>query len=287
MSRLALFSKSFIDDWNLFWFSGEIPPYFNLFIKALGLTYSLFYLERLLNFKEYFTTSGVYYFMGGHLNGAFSLVPIEIMLVLYAVSLLFSMSWVFSPPRWWNKIYVYVIHVFFLSQNPNTTYGADSYAALILFYLLFIDFSKGTNLRSRLALQCLKFHFCFTYINSGLGKLTGLSWVIGDGIYWAVFTHAQPEWFSVFKDSPALLTIMSHGTILLEIFGSVFIWTRYANVFVFLFIMLHVGIMLTMGLYGFALICCSTFLIFITKDSPAKSQLPTPQADIPETDLPR
>lgn len=285
MLRLDSSLKNFINDWNLFWFSAEIPPYFNLFVKAFGLTYFLFYLERLLNFKEYFTKSGAYYFKDGHLNDYFSLLPIEVMFAIYAVSLLLSLSWVFFPARLWNKIYVYVIHVFLLNQNLNTTYGADSYAALILFYFLFIDFTKGTNLRSRLALQCFKFHFCFTYINSGLGKLTGLSWVFGDGIYWAVFTHAQPEWFDVFKNSPGLLTLMSHGTILLEIFGPVFIWTRYANVFVFLFIMLHVGIMLTMGLYGFALICCSTFLIFIKKESPAKSQLPAQRADIPETDL--
>jgi hypothetical protein len=284
MFGLKSLFKKFIVDWNGFWFSGEVPPYYRLSVKAFALTYSFFYLERLLNLTSYFRAHGTHFFQPGKFYEYFAIVPIEIVYIVYAVSLAFTFSWIFFPPRLWSKIYVYAVHVFFQSLNPHTVYGADSYSSLILFYLVFIDFTDGNNLRSRLALQCFKFHFCFTYINSGLGKLTGLSWVLGDGIYWAIFTHAHTSWFEVFKTSPAILTFMSHGVILLEIFGPIFIWTRYANVFVILLMLLHTGVMVTMGLYGFALICCSALLVFIKKDPTLKPQWPTQEADIPGSD---
>lgn len=263
MSFLVVPLKDFLRKWNDFFFHQPVPRYKDLFVKAFGLIYLVYYFERLINFPLYFSPEGMFFIRRSYTYKLVEDLPPELLYGALVLSVMLGFSWCFRVPGIWTKLSLYVLHLFFNKLNLFVTYDADAYVSMFLFYSLFIDFRRDEALKSKLAFQCLKFHFSFTYFNSGLAKLGGLSWILGDAVYLAIHTHNPGNFLEILQHFPVLLTIITHSVVLLEILGPFFIWGRYANLIVVAFILLHLGIMVSMGLYGFSLICCCGLILFI------------------------
>lgn len=189
MSFLVVPLKDFFRQWDDFFFHQPVPRYKDLFVKAFGLIYLVYYFERLINFSLYFSPEGMFFIRRSYTYKLVEDLPPELLYGALVLSVMLGFSWCFRVPGFWTKLSLYVLHLFFNKLNLFVTYDADAYVSMFLFYSLFIDFRRDEVPRSKLAFQCLKFHFCFAYFNSGLAKLGGLSWVLGDAVYLAIHTH--------------------------------------------------------------------------------------------------
>jgi hypothetical protein len=255
--------KEFTASWNHFWFKSPRPLNLNVFYKLLGILIAGMSVERVLNFSSYYTLEGELYFDSPKLFILAQSIPHWVLQGCLIIFIGLTFSWCLRTPGVILKILTFLLHRLFSDLNTRVIYGVDSYIALFLFYALFIDFKRTDSPSSTLSIQCLKIHFCFTYIQSGLAKLTGVSWVLGEGVFLAARSHNPGSWFELIQDYPAVMTSLTHIVILVEIFGPVYLWGRFTNYVICLFIALHFGIMLTMGLHGFALVCIIGQLLFL------------------------
>ncbi len=166
-------------------------------------------------------------------------------------------------------VMVYLLHsVLIYNSGFLSSYGADTYAHIVLFYFLFFPIQKAyamdatrfpvsaaTSSYHRLALRVLQVHIAGTYFVSGIAKSMGEQWWNGE-IIWRSLTVPQfSQWdISWMAFIPLLPKVLGWGTLVLELGYPVFAFLpRTRKPFVVMMVLLHGGIFVGLGLHTFSL----------------------------------
>lgn len=184
--------------------------------------------------------------------------------------------------RLWTLI-TWFISVGFLQRNLFISYGGDMIGCIWLFYLFWTRhntyfsvlnlFNKKRILNVRediwssAGARMIQIHLCILYAYTGLQKLKGASWWDGSAL-WLVFGNPQytvidMSWTAHWPKAVALLTFT---TLIFEIYFSALIWNRKSRLWVQVYgFLLHFGIAVTMGIWAFAAIMISAYVLFINQ----------------------
>jgi hypothetical protein len=167
-----------------------------------------------------------------------------------------------------------------------TSYGIDSFAGILLFYLLWSPCAGVWSLDSRagradgapsrdarIMLRLVQIHLCIAYLACGLEKGSGIQWWDGEAIWRSVMMpeYAQYDlaWLSHY---PWLAKVSAWGTLVVEGGYALFIWLpRTRPWWVLAIVGLHLGILFLMGLTLFALFMMVLSLaVFAVPAEPAR-----------------
>lgn len=159
-----------------------------------------------------------------------------------------------------------------LAVSPGAFFGLDKINCLLVMYVMLgpsgARYSLDRIRRMRggdrgdpapswtanLALRLIQTHLCVVYIFSGLGKLQGNSWWNGTATW---FTVANVEYRSLdmtwLSGSLWLVDLLTHATVLWEVFYCCLVWNRLARPWVLLTAVgVHGFIGLAMGMPEFS-----------------------------------
>lgn len=163
----------------------------------------------------------------------------------------------------------WLAHVTLWNTGSLFGYGIESFTRIGLFYCLFMPVSRHWALDARressskepswgatLSYRVLQLHLCLVYLCSGLAKMQGDQWGTGEAT-WRVL--GQPEYaqfdMSWLAQFPWLLVIMDWSVLVIELGYAFLIWPRKTRPFALTgILLLHAGIGLFMGLWGFAVV---------------------------------
>jgi hypothetical protein len=163
-------------------------------------------------------------------------------------------------------IAAWLLHLGFMMLAPYTTYGADDFANIFLFYAMFapmgatlsLDHRSGRSFDAprpghRLALRVMQLHLCLAYLCSGLQKARGEQWWNGEAIWRSLTTHGHQSFdFTWLAFYPVLAAVLGWLVLFIEIGYPVFIWPRFTRrAWIAAVVGLHAGIAVFMGLHVF------------------------------------
>ncbi|WP_437720290.1 HTTM domain-containing protein [Sorangium sp. So ce861] len=202
-----------------------------------------------------------------------------------------------------SALLAWVTHRMLMVTADATVYGADLFANIFLFYLVWLPsgaaLSVDRRLRSpsraaaaptpaaRLGLRVVQLHLCIAYLASGLEKASGASWWNGEAIWRSVML---PEYrqldFSWLAWHPWIAQAAGWAVLGVEIGYAFLIWPRLTRRAVIVATaLLHLGIAAFMGLGVFgAIMPVFTLAAF---GVPADPRAPSPSREAPLPDLPR
>lgn len=172
----------------------------------------------------------------------------------------------------------WLLHLFFMMLAPYTTYGADDFANIFLFYSMFAPLGAASSLdhrsgrtadapsaTNRLALRVMQVHLCIAYLFSGVQKALGEQWWTGEAIWRSLMVHGYQLFdFTWLAHCPALAAIVGWLVLVIEIGYPVCIWPRRTRrPWIAAVVGLHAGIAVFMGLHVFgALMIVLTVAMF-------------------------
>ncbi|WP_437566018.1 hypothetical protein [Sorangium sp. So ce542] len=185
----------------------------------------------------------------------------------------------------------WLTHLMLMMTADSTNYGADNYANIFLFYLIWMPSGAALSLDRRLArvpmgppattrlsLRVVQLHLCMSYLASGLWKASGEQWWNGEAIWRSVMLPAYRQVdFSWLADHPWIAVIAGWLVVLVEAGYAFLIWPRRSRrIWVAATLALHLGIAVFMGLVVFgALMAVLTFAAFgVSADRAAPARCP-------------
>ncbi|MGK4002628.1 HTTM domain-containing protein [Sorangium sp. So ce1036] len=195
-------------------------------------------------------------------------------------------------------------HRMLMVTADTTLYGADLFANIFLFYLIWVPAGATLSLdrwrrardpgrapvvptsAARLGLRVVQLHLCIAYLASGLEKARGASWWNGEAIWRSLML---PEYrqldFSWLAWHPFIAQAAGWTVLGVEIGYAFLIWPRLTRRAVIVATaLLHLGIAAFMGLGVFgALMPVFTLAAF---GVPADARAPSPSRPATRTDLP-
>ena len=206
---------------------------------------------------------------------------------LYLISLLALALGLFTRVA---AVSAWLLHLSLGVTAGATTYGADQFAQIALFYLavvpcgdvLSLDHRRGRvkglpSWGARLGLRVLQVHLAVTYLAAGLAKAAGPQWWNGEAIWRSAML---PEYgqldFSWLAAVPLLPAALGWSVLLVEIGYPVLVWPRLTRrLWVILVIGMHAAIGAFLGLHIFgAMMALLTFTAFGMSAEPLDSSQP-------------
>jgi hypothetical protein len=182
----------------------------------------------------------------------------------------------------------WLLHWILLNTGYTIIYGADQYAHIFLFYLIWVpaghayslDVARGCassapTTTARLGLRVLQLHLCISYLASGIEKSTSIQWWNGEVLWRALslptYRQFDMSWLSGW---PWLATIGCWATLAVELGYCVFIWPkRTRRPWIAVTMALHLGIAVCLGLHVFGIIMCVlTLAVFGVSPEPHEQQ---------------
>ena len=170
-----------------------------------------------------------------------------------------------------SAVLAWFLHWTLIRSAGTTSYGADTYAHIFLFYLMLVPagdaFSLDVRRRkatpmptsaARLGLRVMQLHLCVSYLASGIQKSVGIQWWNGELLWRAlslpVYQQVDMSWLAW---SPWVCLIAGWTTLIVELGYWVFIWpARTRRLWIAAVVALHLGIGVFLGLGVFAAIMC-------------------------------
>ncbi len=155
------------------------------------------------------------------------------------------------------------IHFMLINSAYLFSYGADYFMSFTLLLNLAICtsclFNKNTqNILYSFTIRFLQIHLCLVYFFAGLGKALGTDWLDGNAIWLVINTYSSS---TVIENSlplieyPILFKILALGTVIIELFYVVLMFTKYTRkITLSLVILMHLGIAIFMDFYTFGAI---------------------------------
>lgn len=194
---------------------------------------------------------------------------------------------------------VWLLHLVFMMLSPHTNYGADDFANIFLFYLLWaptgaalaLDRRAGRTAArpratSRLLLRTMQCHLCLAYLLSGIEKASGEQWWNGEAI-WRSLTTQGYHWldFTWLAQAPTLAMIAGWTVLGIEVGYALFIWPRRTRpIWIAAVAGMHAGIGLFLGLHVFAaLMIVLTVCVFGVSAEPLSGRRGCPSGSAPTT----
>ncbi|MEO5726922.1 MAG: HTTM domain-containing protein, partial [Byssovorax sp.] len=187
------------------------------------------------------------------------------------------------------SVLAWFLHWALLSTGGPTSYGADTYAHIFLFYLMWVpaggawslDVARGRASRApsemaRLGLRVMQLHLCVSYLASGIQKSVGIQWWNGELIWRALSLPIHQQIDTTWLASvPWLCQIACWSALFIELGYCVFIWPRRTRrLWIAAIVALHLGIALFLGLGVFGVIMCAlTLSLFGVSPEPREAAL--------------
>jgi hypothetical protein len=179
----------------------------------------------------------------------------------------------------------YLVVLAYVHRTPGALFGLDQINAMLAMYLIVgpagarysIDawwrrrrtdgasVAVEKSIAANVAIRLIQLHMCIIYLFAGIGKLTGLSWWLGYGV-WGGLANYEYQSIDVtwMADWPLLGAFLSHLTVYWEVFYIAAIWPRWTRPLMLLIaIPLHLGIALFMGMITFGLVMLIGNLAFV------------------------
>jgi hypothetical protein len=122
------------------------------------------------------------------------------------------------------------------------------------------------SVTANLAIRLIQVHMCIIYLFSGIGKLHGEQWVMGEAS-WLSFAMLEYQsmdmtWLAKW---PKLLNFMTHLTVFWELTYCALVWPRLTRPWVLLMaVVVHGGIILSLGMPTFGLVMLIGNLAFVS-----------------------
>lgn len=187
-------------------------------------------------------------------------------IILMILLVLFTLGWTRRP----FIFAAWVIHIGFMQRNFSASMGVDTMILVFLLYLSFVQVWKKANYDgfSRIMIKMIQVHLAIIYFYTGLEKLRGSSWWEGSAL-WLVFNNTQITlwdltWMAHF---PVALALFAHTTVLFELFFPAFIINPKTKfLWLGLGIFFHLGIAVTLDLWGFSGLMLSQYFLYIRKE---------------------
>lgn len=185
-------------------------------------------------------------------------------------------------------------HWTLMASGHTTNYGADQFAQIFLFYMIFMPMGETLSLdalfrgtaavpswQARLSLRVLQIHLSLVYIISGFEKAAGPQWWDGDTIWRALMLPIYAQYnFAWVAQVPWFAKVVGWGTLVLEIFYPLFIWIpKTRKTWIALTVAMHIGIAVFLGLWVFGAIM-SIFTLTLFGVSPEPKALGTKPGDV-------
>ncbi|UQA58749.1 HTTM domain-containing protein [Polyangium aurulentum] len=215
------------------------------------------------------------------------LVSVAILYVLSLVALLVGLRARIAAALAW------LLHATLMMTGYATSYGADNFAHIFLFYLVWMPSGDALSLdrlisrrphgptwSARLGLRVAQIHLCIVYLASGIAKASGRGWWNGAAM-WEALTMpdfrtfdfswlARHEWLAVLGGWSVLLWELGYAAL---------VWPRRTRrLWVIMTMTMHLGIMIFLGLYVFGAV-----MIVLTTSAFAVSAEPGHPPAKPET----
>lgn len=270
--------------WNQFWFKPTDPSLVGLIRILVGSMLVYTHIVWGLDFESFLGPEGwngtevVEEYLAGSWAPSFWWdVPIEwapavhwscvSVLVLFTIGL-------------WSRVMSVLSMVIVVSYSYRailSNYGLDQINAILMFYLCVgpsgaaLSVDRLLKIRrhdgpgkppppakqasAKLALRLIQVHFCVIYFYAGLSKLQGDAWWNGEAV-WMAFANYEYQtldmtWIAWY---PWVSDLMTHVTLIWEIFFIALVWTRLRPLVLVIGALLHIGIGGAMGMWTFGLI---------------------------------
>ena len=292
--------------WNEFWFSPTSPSTLSAIRVLAGAMLLYTHLVWSLGLTDFFGQNGwlpqdlmhEVHVMGNDPDGPGPAVGA-------ARAIWSHFDYVHSPKLMWT-IHICALVVFFLLAigffsrtmallaflfavsyanriTPGAYFGLDKVNCMLALYLIVgpcgarysidrlwrlrkgitdVPPSSGANL----AIRLIQVHMCIIYLFSGIGKLQGAPWVLGEAS-WLSFGMLEYQsldmtWLAKF---PLLLNFMTHATVFWELSYCALVWPRLTRPWVLaMAVLVHAGIILALGMPTFGLVMLIGNLAFVS-----------------------
>lgn len=207
-----------------------------------------------------------------------ALIAVGVGYCLVLFSLLLGLASRFSAFSAW------FLHWVLMNTGLCTNYGADNYAHVFLFYLIWMPCGRLWSLDAlikkplvssswaRLSLRVIQLHLCISYFMAGFDKAMGPQWWNGEVIWRALMLPVYSQWdMSWLAQVPVLAKVSAWGTLVVEMGYPIFIWPkRTRRLWIALIVSMHLGIIVFLGLGIFgAIMTCFTVCAFGVSAIPA------------------
>jgi hypothetical protein len=191
---------------------------------------------------------------------------LSMQVILMILLFMFTIGWTRRP----LIFAAWVIHIGFMQRNFAASMGVDTMIMVFLFYLSFTQIWKKVSYDglSKVMFRMIQVHMAIIYFYTGLEKLRGSTWWEGSAL-WLVFNNTQITLWDLtwLAHYPVLLALFAHTTVLFELFFPAMIFNPKTKFYwLGLGIFFHIGIALTLDLWGFSGLMLSQYFLYIRKD---------------------
>ncbi|WP_437896454.1 HTTM domain-containing protein [Sorangium sp. So ce124] len=230
----------------------------------------------------------------GHLVNAFSRLGVAESSVIAGVGALYMLSLGGLLLGWrtrFSAACAWLLHLTLMMTAERTNYGADQFANIFLFYLIFMPSGAALSLdrafgrappepsaTARLGLRVVQLHLCLVYLSSGVEKALGSAWWDGDAMWHSLMLPEYRRFdFSWLADHAWIAVAAGWLVLLVEIGYPFFIWPRRTRrLWVAATVGLHLGIAVFMRLHVFgAIMSVFTIAAFGVKADPRQTRAPS------------
>jgi predicted DCC family thiol-disulfide oxidoreductase YuxK len=206
--------------------------------------------------------------------------------VLFAIAALIAIALLVGYRTRIATIASWALMVSLQNRNPTLLFAADYVLVALLFWSMFLPLGACYSMDSALnsstrklperfasgATFALMVQQSFIYIFSAVIKGQGTAWNDGSAVYYALsFDQYATPIGRFLLNFPALMTLSTHITFVLEWLGPLLIFIPFRNSFfkmlaIALFVPLHIGFGLTLNLGIFPFLSVFSWLAFLPSD---------------------
>lgn len=266
--------KQYFRAWEKFWLGAVGEPQMRALRLLLGIHLLIAYGIRALDWKFLYSRAGVAEWQNmreilpmSYRFSLFEWFPSDIALLTgTGVFLGLLVLWCMGKRNVWIDAGVFVLHVSFLHHNLMVAYGMDLIVTFFLFYVLLSNFkARDLNIGS-VAFRFAQIQVCVIYAYSGWEKLKGVAWWRGEAL-WTVLANPQIARFDFGWTAhlPMFIIFSTYVTVLWEIYFCALIWVpKLRRLTLFVGVLVHVGIGVTLFIPHFASLMILTYVVFLT-----------------------
>jgi len=285
-------TRSLADDWDAFWFRPADPTLLGLLRVLTGLmllyTHAVWglVLGQFFGPVSWLSPALVRTIQQDQYNFSFWwLVADGWMWPVYGLSMAVLLLFTLGLCTRVTSILSLLVVISFAHRVPQATFGLDQINAMLTLYLAIGPSGQALSLDrviarlrggsalarpapsagANLALRLINVHMCVIYFFAGTSKLQGESWWTGEAM-WRAFSNLEYQSIDMtwLAWHPWLLNLVTHLSVLWEVFFCVLIWRpRLRPLMLAGAVVLHVGIGACLGMWTFGLIMlvgCASFL---------------------------
>ncbi len=173
--------------------------------------------------------------------------------IIYIASALILLSGFYQN---FSAAILLLMQIVLTKSNLYFSYGADFFTSISLFYLVILPPHLNSSALPFFK-KVFQIHVCIVYFFAGFDKLLGINWWNGESIWKAINLPFATSTYDItfLGNYPILLTMTGLATAFLELLYPFFVWNKKtSNTWIYLIILMHVGIAFILNLYFFSAI---------------------------------